>query len=98
MYRGSGGRCPGSGYRLARWEIGQLLRHHSGSFWEVVESRSASFPDLPGDDYVIRCLRSNVWDKEGGHEMVTHCEYMHRHGWTPLHPDLDTKEGGTTDG
>lgn len=31
--------CQGSGYRLARCPVGQRLRHHGGSVWEVVEDR-----------------------------------------------------------
>jgi hypothetical protein len=40
---GTGGgeyyRCPGSGYRMARWPVGQRLIHHTGMVWEVIEAR-----------------------------------------------------------
>lgn len=77
--------CKGSGYRLARWEVGQKLRHHSGCVWEVVEDRGGRC-----GDYVIRCLSipQGIFERPVGTEMVTHGEYMHRHGWTPLPPDL----------
>lgn len=71
----NGYRCPSSGYRLARWEVGQRLRHHSGDLWLVAE-------DLGGQwgDYLMRCLAGN----EKGREMVAHGEYMHRDGWTAV--------------
>lgn len=79
-----GGRCPGRGYRLARWPVGQRLRHHAGSEWEVVEDRGG-----PLGDYLIRCVvgtKREGWigGEEAGREMVAHGEYMHRHGWTPV--------------
>lgn len=73
-YRSRHGRwtCQGSGYRMARWPVGQLLRHHAGDLWEVVEDRGGQW-----SDYYLRCLRG----REEGREMVAHGEYMHRHGW-----------------
>lgn len=75
-YRYDRDRCAGSGYRLALWEAGQQLRHHSGDVWEVVNLRSGG--------YDLLCLAG----REKGREMFAHSEYMHRHGWTPLPPDL----------
>lgn len=73
--RGSGYRCPSSGYRLARWTVGQKLRHHTSGIW-VIDA------DLGGEygDYEVRCLTG----VEKGRVMVAHGEYMHRHGWTPI--------------
>lgn len=79
-HRSYSGRCQGSGYRMARWEVGQRLRHHAGSVWEVIEDRGGRY-----GDYLIRCVASSPWPKseQAGNETVTHGEYMHRHGWTP---------------
>lgn len=89
--RGCGGaegaHCPGSGFRLARWLTGQVLQHHSGEIWEVVEDHVASpIYGLPGPDYLLRCLdtRKGSVDTRMGRETVCHCEYMHRHGWIPV--------------
>lgn len=77
--------CGGSGYRNARWPVGQRLRHHGGSVWEVVEDRGGTY-----GDYLVRCVvgqRSmwrDEWVETPGREMVTHGEYMHRHGWTAV--------------
>ena len=75
-------RCSGSGYRAARWPVGQRLRHHAGTVWEVVEDRGGRW-----GDYLLRRLPHPVpdWINERpvGSEMVTHGEYMHRHGWEP---------------
>jgi hypothetical protein len=74
--------CKGSGYRAERWVVGQRLRHHGGSIWEVVEDRGGRY-----GDYLIRCevgqrsLWRDEWVEAPGREMVTHGEYMHRHGW-----------------
>ncbi|MCA1572672.1 MAG: hypothetical protein LC798_20730 [Chloroflexi bacterium] len=73
--RTGGGHCDGSGYRLARWPVGQELRHHAGDRWLVAEDRGGLY-----GDYFLRCLRG----REQGREMVAHGEYMHRHGWTPI--------------
>ena len=82
--------CRGSGFQLARWKVRQRLRHHGGSVWEVVEDRGGVW-----GDYLIRCVTGTrsmndpeKWLEEPGKEMVTHGEYMHRHGWTPLPRDL----------
>lgn len=89
--RGTGGReyarCQGSGYRLARWPVGQRLRHHTTGIWEVVEDRAAT---TRWADYLIRCveptrsLSGDGYMEEPGKETVAHGEYMHRHGWTPV--------------
>lgn len=71
--------CRGSGYRLARWPVGQELYHHSGDRWLVVEDRGGTY-----GDYWLRCLVG----REQCREMVAHGEYMHRHGWMPCPPDL----------
>jgi hypothetical protein len=80
-YHGRGYRCEGSGYRAARWPVGQRLRHHAGSVWEVVEDRGGRW----GSDYLLRRTADPVpeWIQERpvGSTMVTHGEYMHRHGW-----------------
>jgi hypothetical protein len=84
--RGAEDYCQGSGYRLARWEVDQRLRHHSGGVWEIAE-------DIGGEhgDYLLRCVfgtRSfndpDRWLEHPGKTMRTHGEYMHRHGWTPV--------------
>lgn len=79
--------CPGSGHRLARWEVGQHLRHHGGSLWRVEEDRDRS---SRWGDYLIVCVvgsRSYAdpekWLEEPGKTMITHGEYMHRNGWRP---------------
>lgn len=83
--RGLEGYCKGSRHRLARWPVGQRLRHHGGSVWEVVEDRGGRW-----GDYLIRCvvgqrsLWREEWLEEPGREMVTHGEYMHRDGWRPI--------------
>jgi hypothetical protein len=66
--RRSGWRCQGSGYRLARWPVGQFLRHHSGDIWRVLEDRGGEW-----GDYYLRCVEG----REDGREMVAHGEYMH---------------------
>jgi hypothetical protein len=66
--------CQGSGYRAERWPVDQLLRHHSGDLWQVLEDRGGQW-----GDYFLRCLLG----REQGRAMVAHGEYMHRHGWTP---------------
>lgn len=71
--------CQGSGYRLARWLEGQELYHHSGDRWLVVEDRGGEW-----GDYWLRCLAGREKDRE----MLAHGEYMHRHGWRPVPPDL----------
>jgi len=80
--RGTGGmdgaRCKGSGYRLARWPIGQHLQHHTGSVWRIVGDRGRD------GDYLIRCVQESWLEGPSGKEMTVHGEYMHRHGWTPL--------------
>lgn len=70
--------CRGAGYRQARWEPGQELRHHAGDLWLVVGDVKADprFA-VAGDDYRLRCLQG----REEGREMGAHAEYMHRHGW-----------------
>jgi hypothetical protein len=85
--------CQGSGHRLARWLVGQRLRHHGGSVWEVVEDVGGRW-----DDYVVRCVvgaRSfdgDRWLEAPGKTMRVHGEYVHRHGWTPV----DDVEGGAS--
>lgn len=66
--------CRGSGHQLARWDVGQILQHHSGDFWQVAEDRGGRW-----GDYLMQCFHG----RENGREMVAHGEYMHRHGWTP---------------
>lgn len=75
--------CQGSGYRLARWEVGQRLLHHTGSVWVVEEDRDAT---TKWGDYIVRCIDVSraVNDNEDGRVMVAHGEYLHRHGWEPL--------------
>lgn len=84
--RRSGAYCEGTGYRHDRWSVGQLLRHHSSGVWIVVEDRGGEY-----GNYLIRCpkgvrswSRPDEWLEEPGTELVTHGEYMHRHGWTPI--------------
>ena len=76
-------RCQGSGYRAARWPVGQELRHHAGSRWLVAEDRGGRY-----GDYLLRCLHvpAGTLERPVGTEMVTHGEYMHRHGWSPIEP------------
>ena len=79
--RGAEDYCQGSRHRLERWPVGQLLRHHSGSVWEVVEDRGGQW-----GDYLIRCVNGTpgwMGGQKVGDEMVTHGEYMHRDGWRP---------------
>lgn len=71
--------CRGAGFRLARWEPGQQLRHHSGDLWQVVEDRGGLY-----GTYWLRCLAGREKDRE----MAGHGEYMHRHGWTPIEPPV----------
>lgn len=75
--RHHGGRCSGSGYRQARWPEGQLLRHHAGDVWQVVEDRAGT---TPYRDYWMRCIQGREKDRE----FAAHGEYMHRHGWVPI--------------
>jgi hypothetical protein len=83
------GGCKGSGYRLARWRVGQRLVHHGGSVWEVADDRGG-----PDGDYLIVCVNGqrslfhNEWIEKPGQARVTHGEYMHRHGWRPVTPDV----------
>jgi hypothetical protein len=44
-------RCQGSGYRAARWPVGQRLVHHAGTLWEVIEDRGGRW-----GDYILRRL------------------------------------------
>lgn len=67
--------CVGTGYRHARWEVGQMLRHHAGDRWLVEANIGGTW-----GDYRIRCVAG----REAGRVMVAHGEYMHRHGWTPI--------------
>lgn len=81
--------CQGSGYRQARWPVGQLLRHHAGDVWEVAEDRAGT---TPWRDYLMRCLQG----REKGRVMSAHGEYMHRHGWTAIAPrSLDGEHAGS---
>lgn len=73
--------CPGSGYRQARWPVGQRLRHHAGSIWLVVEDRCGT---TCWRDYLLRCVYRGAWGAREPNAMVVHGEYMHRHGWTPV--------------
>lgn len=81
--------CRGSGFRLDRWPVGQRLRHHGGSVWEVVSDFGG-----PHADYGILCVvgtwNGRYGEPEGKAQKV-HGEYMHRHGWTPV-------AGGERDG
>jgi hypothetical protein len=73
--------CQGSGYRAARWPVGQRLVHHAGTLWEVIGDRGG-----PWGDYIVRRLSGGpswINERPVGAEMVAHGEYMHRHGWTP---------------
>lgn len=79
------GQCRGVGYRLARWSVGQRLRHHTSGVWEIVEDIGGRY-----GDYLIRCVvgqrsswRKGEWIEEPGRTLTAHGEYMHRHGWTP---------------
>ncbi len=74
------GPCPGAGYRQARWPLGQQLRHHAGSVWEVIGDHWYS----PGADYGLRCVVGGIGGEEAGKTLNVHGEYMHRHGWTPV--------------
>ena len=88
---GRHGNCPGAGYRLARWPVGQLLRHHAGSVWEVIDDDGPrTRPWSP--DYRLRCVVGSPWgnSETKGKEMTTHGEYMHRHGWTPIETANET--------
>lgn len=82
---GSEDYCQGSRHRLERWPVGQQLRHHGGSVWEVIEDRGGRH-----GDYLVRCVvgQRSMWREEWveapGREMVTHGEYMHRDGWRPI--------------
>lgn len=93
-HRGAEDYCQGSRYRLARWEVGQQLVHHSGAVFVVREDRGGQH-----GDYLIECrdgLRSlwrpDEWLEEPGRTIVAHGEYMHRHGWTPLAPASEGTE------
>jgi hypothetical protein len=83
--RGSEDYCSGTGYRQARWPVGQRLRHHAGSVWVVEEDRGGE-----NGNYLIRCPDGqkspwrDEWIEEPGKTIVAHGEYMHRHGWTPI--------------
>ncbi|HSC20710.1 MAG TPA: hypothetical protein VLC07_03190 [Solirubrobacterales bacterium] len=97
---GNGGgeyaRCPGSGYRLARWPVGQRLWHHTTGIWEIVEDRADSTPYA---DYLIRCVKPTTgYDgnpmEPVGKDLVAHGEYMHRHGWTPAPAHTEEKGEG----
>lgn len=70
--------CRGTGFRHARWPVGQRLMHHSGSVWRVDEDRG-------NGDYLVRCVDTSraISHGEWGREMVAHGEYLHRDGWTP---------------
>lgn len=69
-----GHRCGGSERRQARWPVSQLLWHHAGDLWVVLEDRVKT---TEFRDYLLRCVRG----REKGRVMVAHGEYMHRHGW-----------------
>lgn len=74
------GRCPGSGYRVARWSAGQRLYHHSGDIWQIVGEQPCRFNTLERaypDDYLVECVAG----REQGRKDSFHAEYMHRHGW-----------------
>jgi hypothetical protein len=73
--RGAEDACQGTGYRQARWPVGQFLRHHAGDLWEVVADVGGQW-----NDYRLVCLAG----REEGRELRAHGEYMHRHGWTPV--------------
>jgi hypothetical protein len=71
--------CHGSRHRVARWPVGQRLRHHAGSVWEVVEDLGGMY-----GDYLLRCVVGTpgwMGGEKVGNEMRAHGEYMHRDGW-----------------
>ncbi len=84
-HRGAEDYCKGSGFRLARWDVGQHLLHHGGSVWVVDEDRGG-----PWGDYLIRCVvgtrnwDGDAWLEEPGRTKVAHGEYLHRDGWKPI--------------
>lgn len=82
--RGHESYCAGSRHRLARWPVGQKLRHHAGSLWEVVEDQGGRW-----GDYLLRITWKPDWINERpvGTTMVAHGEYMHRDGWRPIDAD-----------
>jgi hypothetical protein len=89
--RGSEYACQGAGYRLARWPVGQKLRHHGGSVWTVERDLGG-----PYGDYLLRCVvgqmgYSGQWIEQPGKTLRAHGEYMHRHGWTPVAPEGETR-------
>jgi hypothetical protein len=83
---GREGDCPGSGYRLALWPVGQRLRHYAGSVFEVEKIRASQYG---GFDYHVRCISDpyNTTARQPGEPDVFHAEYMHRHGWQPIAAD-----------
>ena len=78
--------CRGTSYRHVRWSVGQRLQHYSSGVWIVIEDRDDR---SEWGDYLIRCIDTlgALSREEMGREMVTHGEYMHRHGWTPIEDD-----------
>ncbi len=81
---GREGGCKGSGYRLARWEIGRRLEHYTGQIWEV-----EAIEDLRWPGYRMRCLVQTMpRDRPVGTVEHFNAEYLHRHGWRPLPLDL----------
>jgi hypothetical protein len=81
--------CQGSGYRAARWPVGQCLRHHAGSLWDVLEDHGRA-----GSDYLLHLLWKPDWiiERPAGTTMVVHGEYMHRNGWEPADGPLNPQE------
>lgn len=79
--RGAEDYCGGSRHRLARWTVGQRLRHHAGSVWEV----AANAGGIGG--YDLLCIVGTPGWAGGesvGTRMTVHAEYMHRDGWRPI--------------
>jgi hypothetical protein len=81
-HRGAEDYCGGSGHRQERWPVGQRLRHHAGSVWEVIADLGGTW-----NDYLLRCVVGTpgwMGGEQVGREMTTHGEYMHRDGWRPV--------------
>lgn len=80
--------CGGSGHRLARWPVGQRLRHHAGSVWEVTGDAGGV------DDYLLVCVVGTPgWagGEKQGKRMTVHAEYMHRDGWREIPGAVDER-------
>lgn len=78
--RPGGYHCQSSGYRLARWDVGQRLRHHTGDLWVIRRDDGGEW-----GDYWLECIAG----REKGRQMTGHGEYLHRHGWTAVSAGSD---------